>query len=225
MNDSLRFSIVAGVGLALFVVFLFLTLREDNIEAFIDTADAYDSIYIEYEPILHSPGSGSNVARRATGMMLNAALTADMDEVQRTKLSKDALVQVSTLEGQVERIEGAGVTLREHTHLLEDAAGRVRGYKAGTAANEMNAIAQERVLYIEELREILEGMNAQTRSIFERIIDDGGAMTDDHLRSLNQDLDGAEQQYDRLSAIYGELEGLKTAFTDAFFAIRVLKNK
>jgi len=225
MNDSLRFSIVVSIGLVFFAAFLYLSMREDNIVAFTDIAETYEAAYVQYESTIHNPGAGSNRARQSVGLLLNNVLMGDMSSEKRKQMAAEALTHVDTLDRQVMEIAIEGEAFIEQGVKLRAAAGEVRGLKARKHVTAMTDIDRERTLYIEELEELLASMNTQTRSIFERILSDKGEMTSEHVASLNNDLDGAETQYDRLSSIYRELSEKKKSFEEHFFEIRVLKNK
>lgn len=225
MNDSLKFSILIAVGLASFVVFVLLSMREDNIEQFIVEAEHYQVSYDRYESIIHIPGSGSNRSRHEVNSLLSYVLMGEMPNTERSEVSKKALNHIDVLDSQVSDITTGNSNFISQGDVLIESAKIVHGHQAEEYARNMTEVVDNRVLYIEELSTILLNMNTKTRSIFERVITDGGEMTDDHVRELNNHLNGAEQEYDRLSYIYNELERFNGEFENDFFEIRVLKNK
>lgn len=225
MNDSLKFSILIVVGLVSFAAFLFLSMREDNIERFVAVAEEYSVAYAKYEPVIHTPGSGSNRARRGVASLLNIVLMGDIENEQRIALSEQALGLVDVLDQQVDEITSKNQDILTHGAEVKAMSKQVHGYGASQHAEDIALLVDKRLLYIEEVADLLSQMNVQTRTVFERVIDDGGTMSDEHIMELNSQLSQAEEQYDRLSFIYTELANGNDDFENHFFEIRVLKNK
>ncbi|MBP9668906.1 MAG: hypothetical protein KBE09_01315 [Candidatus Pacebacteria bacterium] len=187
--------VVLAIGIALYL-FVFAPRDVVALESYATLGEAHeDSAFLV--------GMSENPIRIELDHVLADVLMRPMTDDERYELSEQGRGLLKTLEVQIDAIgekEGAAA------EALASLQSSPLALSELTSIGEVVQLGTRRADLIADIRGLSYRANYHTAQIFERIMKDGGALTEAHVAALNSDLPLVEEQFDRRSNLYVELE-------------------
>lgn len=176
---------------------------------FMQVAQEYVHAQDEMMSAAAKPGQGGNRTRQELDIILQRVLTEPMSNDIRQGLSKKALEKIGIIDGYilelVETIEEYDATMtRMETELVG-----VTGYDTRQQTQDIFELAELQQKTYREVEVLTKVIHERTKTIFTTIIKDKGALTDNHVRSLNEQLNEAEAQFDKRTQLFNTLKETK----------------
>ncbi len=146
------------------------------------------------------PAVKDNPLRKELNQTLGRALSdTSISNTERLALAQRGLSMLDSMELQIDAIGEAGES-------MEGAIMRMEAYALWATRADIVAAARERFGIIADIRGLSYRANFHTAEIFKRIIKDEGKLTDAHVRELNDQIPVVEQEFDRRTNLYRDLE-------------------
>ncbi len=154
------------------------------------------------------PGADDNEERSAANRALEEVLTGTLSDDERVKRSQDGLALLRDLQKEVDAIgdardaaEAARADLATHELSIAD----VR-YHGDLVA--LDALAKQQISIAEDIRGLSYSAAYYTTQIFDKVLATHGALSGDFVTTLNSEIPEVEDQFDKRSNLYVELEGI-----------------
>ena len=157
-----------------------------------------------YEAAAFKPGTESNPIRQAVDMLLADVLDRNTLTADRLEKSRRGIAHLNDIETEIDDIKTKGDDVASLRAGLEDAARAVGTNRE--SARTLVDLAKRQAEIIADIRGLSYRADFYTDEVFERIIDDQGQLTDDHIRYLNDLIPQLEEQFNRRSNLYTELQ-------------------
>ena len=175
----------------------------------------YDKIFASYQSaserelqVALVPGVKDNAVRKELDRTLAQALAREMSNSERLALAKHGLEILALAEIQIDAIGEAGEAAHAATLELSQSS-LVAGFiPTSMATSELISLANKRSDIIGDIRGLSYRANYHTEQIFNKIIEDDGALTSLHIASLNDLIPKVEEQFNERSNLYVELESI-----------------
>ncbi len=161
------------------------------------------------------PAVGDNPIRQELNRMLADVLATQLSENDRLVRAERGLFLLSALEKQIDAIGDSG-------EAVSKALGELESRATGSERQEVVDLALERVRIIGDIRGLSYRASYHTAEIFNRVIQDGGALTPEHVKELNDQIPLVEEQFDRRSGLYNQLESIGRRIDQAQNELSVL---
>jgi hypothetical protein len=192
-----------GISVAIFVtfVFLFFIYRIFFSWQFAQSYKTYATLSSLHIRATLLPAMGENPVRQELNRMLADVLAAELPREDRLQRAQRGLLLLSELEKQIDAIGDSGEAVSKALGELEDRA-------SGSERNEIVNLALERIRIIGDIRGLSYRASYHTAEIFNRVIQDGGTLTPEHVTELNSQIPLVEEQFDRRTGLYDELESI-----------------
>lgn len=152
----------------------------------------------------HVPAAPNNPVRQDLNRALSLALSSQVSSRERLAQAQAGMRLLELADGQVDEIGEASAKV--DLLLAQAQVQSASGFAPGGLTWEILALAKKRSAIISDISGLSYRANFVTRGILERIIADRGVLTDEHVTSLNNSLPDLEEQFDRRSNLYTELE-------------------
>lgn len=194
----------ASVGvLVLCGVFVYTMLQSSRFEK---EFAAYDALATAHEAAAYLPGSSNNPVRQDLNRLLSEVLVQGLSAHDRLALADQGLEQLANLEKQIDAIGEAGEKVDAAVARMQvDSVGTV---SSSIATHELLTLAKKRSAIIADIRGLSYRANFETKKIFDRVIADKGALTKEHVLDLNEQIPIVEEQFNRRSDLYAELQSI-----------------
>ncbi len=183
---------------------------------FINVYGDYAEIADRVELLVHMPGTEGNVDRAELLALLEAMLTQDMEHERRETLARLAFANLDSLKQEVDAAQVAQATLYEVLQDLDNASRVFRSIERRDQAALIVGMARKRAEHTARITSVLSDTQAQTYAIITQILADNGALTSDHIRSINEATTKAEERFQSLVGLYEELLQEKQRLDAAF---------
>ena len=180
--------------------------------AFEDDYAAYTALAEEHTQAAYLPAANNNPLRQELNQTLGQVLAGEMSNSERLALAERGLELLDELEQQIDAIGERGIAVDEAITALEEDGGLLA--LGGTA--ELLTLARERSAIIADIRGLSYRANFHTAEIFNRVVDDGGALTAAHVGILNDQVPKVEEQFNKRSNLYDELQTTSQKIDTAF---------
>jgi hypothetical protein len=178
--------------------------------------NAFEEAYVRYntetqaqDQAAFRPGSASSPARQELNSILMQTLSPHTSSSTRLELASRGLVVLNTIDKEINLI---GVrtpsVLATISEMVEHQMGFVPGSDLHSYAEDLIGYATSKQDLIETVVDTTTEMNLSAQIIFDRIIHDDGALTEAHILELNEQVDGTEILFDRLSRSYMQIQEL-----------------
>ena len=196
-----------------------------NVDAIFSSLVRYEEAVIDHEMAVVTPGAKSNTSRIELDAILVKILTEPMEEAVRINYSKMALEKIDILDKQIALVYEAGSVVEVRIDSLVLASKSVKGIEAKMKVGEIINLAIKQKGIIDEIDVLTKVITDSTRSIFDRIIEDGGMLTDEHMVSLNNQITEAETRFDKRTSLFSEMDKNKKAIENLSTQLRNLAYK
>ena len=189
------------IGVLILFVFLFFLYKFYFSWQFAQSYDTYATLSEAHVTAAFLPATNDNQLRQELNRMLADVLAAELPNTERLERAQRGLTVLGELEKQIDEI---GVKGEAVSHAL----GEMEGRATGADRAEIVRLALERLRVIGDIRGLSYRASYHTAEIFNRVIADGGALTTAHVTELNSQIPLVEEQFDRRTGLYDELESI-----------------
>ena len=163
---------------------------------------AYSEAQKAYITAANKPAAEANPVRKQVYQLLAEVLQLEMSNEARIEKAKQGIAHLNDLERQIDSIKDeADVVIPLLAQLEESSAGIV-----GSSKKELVQLGNRQVAIISDIRGLSYRADFYTSEVFERIIDEQGAMSDEHKTYLNEMIPQLEEQFDKRANLYAELK-------------------
>ncbi len=152
------------------------------------------------------PGAEANPIRQQVDMLLAQVLQVDMSTSERLEKARQGIAHLNDIEAQIDEIKTQGDAVESHRNNLDKRAHSFGIFRHRSEMRELVSIAKKQAEVIADIRGLSYRADYYTNEVFERIIDDGGEVTDAHKQYLNDLIPQLEEQFNKRSNLYKELE-------------------
>ena len=175
----------------------------------------FDTGYIAYVALArvqgeaaYLPAAPNNPVRQQLNLVLSEMLQPGISSSKRLSDAKLGLNLLAQLETQIDAIGSTSEAANNALAKLQVAFSS--GFTSNNTAYELIDLAKQRSAVIEDIRGLSYRADFDTRTIFDRIITDRGALTKTHINDLNNEIPEIETQFDRRTNSYTELQTIST---------------
>lgn len=165
-------------------------------------ADAYKTL----SDAAFLPGAAGNPVRAAANRALAEVLTGTLSPAERVERSADGQLLLKEIEKEIDAIPDARAVADSARERLARRVYSLGGIRHGSSLREMGDIATEQARLVEDIRGLSYGANYHTDKIFARVLADDGVLADSFVASLNDEIPQVEEQFNRRSNLYAELQ-------------------
>lgn len=167
----------------------------------------YAALATRHDEAALIPMLPENPLRRDLNNALTAVLTNDLSADERLERAREGLVLLVLAEGNIDAVGDVGEDATAAVFALEEwvSPAALGAYPAQKALVEL---AHQRLSAVSDIRGLSYRANHDTKTIFERIIEDDGELTVAHGEALERQLPDVEEQYDRRSNLHLEVDSL-----------------
>jgi hypothetical protein len=190
-------------GVLALVIYL-LTARAR--ESFVSAYTVYAAAESRYEIAAYKPSAESNPIRAEVSALLSEVLQVSMSAEDRLERARRGIAHLNDIEGQIDEIKNEGDLVAPLLNHVQEKAGSIFLMRNRATVKEIVSLGSERARIIGDIRGLSYRANFYSGEVFERIIDDQGALTESHVRHLNSLIPQLEEQFDARSQLYKELE-------------------
>ncbi len=166
----------------------------------------YEKAETDYITAANKPAADTNPIRQTVNVLLAQVLQVEMTPSVRLEKAKQGIAHLNDMEGQIDGIKTEADRVIPMLDALEKASHTIATVQAREKTGEIISLGRRQVEIISDIRGLSYRADYYTDEVFERIIDDGGAMTDAHKLYLNELIPQLEQQFDQRSNLYTELK-------------------
>lgn len=195
-------------------VFLFFSYRFYFAHQFKQSYDAYAKLSDIHVTAAFTPATEANPLRQELNRALADVLATELPRAERLARAERGVVLLNELEKQIDAIGDAGEAVSKEIERMEARA-------TGAERKEIVDLALERARIIGDIRGLSYRASYHTADIFKRIIEGNGELTAAHVEDLNNQIPLVEEQFDRRTALYTELESINSSITRSAVGLRV----
>lgn len=152
------------------------------------------------------PGHEANPIRVQVNQLLSEVVQVQMAPEERLEKARQGIAHLNDMENQIDAIKDHADIVQPLLQALDSAANGVLVPGRRAKAKELVAIGKRQIEIISDIRGLSYRADYYTDEVFERIIDDQGEMTDAHTQHLNDLIPQLEEQFDRRTNLYRELQ-------------------
>lgn len=152
------------------------------------------------------PGAAGNPVRAAANRALAEVLTGSITPAERIERSRDGQALLKEIEQEIDVIPEARAAADSARERLVSRRYSLGGLRHVGSLRQIDGIAEEQARLVEDIRGLSYGANYHTDKIFARVVDDGGVLADSFVASLNDEIPQVEEQFNRRSNLYAELQ-------------------
>jgi hypothetical protein len=189
------------IGLLILFVFLLFLYKFYFSWQFAQSYDTYATLSEAHVTAAFLPATNDNQLRQELNRMLADVLAVELPQKDRLERAERGLLLLNELEKQIDAIGDSGETVSKALSEMESRA-------SGSERREIVDLALERVRVIGDIRGLSYRASYHTAEIFNRVIQDGGTLTPEHVTELNSQIPLVEEQFDRRTGLYDELESI-----------------
>ncbi len=199
MNKVSRKQLLYGVGIVALLLACFFAYRFYFAWQFAQGYDTYATLSDIHVNAAFLPATNDNPLRQELNRMLADVLATQLLDKDRLVRAERGLLLLNELEKQIDAIGDSG-------EAVSKALGEMESRASGRERQEIVELALERVRVIGDIRGLSYRASYHTAEIFNRVIQDGGTLTSEHVIELNNQIPLVEEQFDRRTELYNELE-------------------
>ncbi len=183
-----------------------LYLMRQSVTRFADTYVVYAAAETMYETAAYKPAVESNPVRAQVNQLLAEVLQVTMTQSERLDRANRGNAHLNDIELQIDAIKNEGDLVVPLLERLDESASSILSVRKRTEMQEIVSLGKRRAEIIADIRGLSYRANYYTGEVFERIIDDQGELTEDHVRHLNDLIPQLEEQFDARATLYDELQ-------------------
>ena len=193
------------IAVSTFTWFSYRYFEPVSIDSFLPALQRYEEVEKLHEIAVIIPGSTSNTDRAELDVILGRVLVEPMEDSDRFQYSILAIKKIEVLEGKISEVYEIGETVKTRIESLKLAQEDVKGFEVKILTKEIIELAIKQKAIIDEIEILTQVITQRTRDIFERIIEENGALSDEHMISLNEQIADAEIQFDKRTNLFTEM--------------------
>ena len=193
------------IAVSTFTWFSYRYFEPVSIDSFLPALQRYEEVEKSHEIAVIIPGSTSNTDRAELDVILGRVLVEPMEDSDRFQYSILAIKKIEVLEGKISEVYEIGETVKTRIESLKLAQEDVKGFEVKILTKEIIELAIKQKAIIDEIEILTQVITQRTRDIFERIIEENGALSDEHMISLNEQIADAEIQFDKRTNLFTEM--------------------
>ncbi len=168
------------------------------------------SIYIEkastQRNVTFIPGAAQNPLRGELNLTLTRVLAPSTSAKDRVTLAHHGLDLIIESNTEVDAIGDAAIAVEAAASAMERAAHSPGNIFRKAAMLAIVAGAKQELYTIQDIRGLSYRANFETAEVFNRLITDGGVLTDAYIKDLNTQLPAAEIAFNKRQNSYIDLE-------------------
>lgn len=176
----------------------------------------YAEVAAKHDEVAAIPVLPDNPLRRDLNRALANVLSPEASESERLKSSEEGRALLVLAEGTIDAVGEVGEDAMAAILEMEARSGAFGLLNAAGTADSLIELAHRRHSIIADIRGLSYRANHHTKEIFDRIIADGGKLTPEHARALDRLLPDVEEQFNRRSNLYDELESVRGEIAGEF---------
>ncbi len=210
--------VIALVAICLLAGGAMLYFASRSASHFAAQYSAYAALAHIQEQAAYVPAAPDNPVRQQLNLVLSLVLDPTTSSIKRLADAKQGLTLLNQLGAQVDAIGDASDKAN-----LAIAQMQIETLKDfGTSGQTLSLIdlAKQRSSIIEDIRGLSYRANYETETIFQRIVDDNGALTASHVTDLNSEIPNVEAQFDHRSNLYSQLEAVSATINKQAVGIK-----
>lgn len=194
----------AGIVAILLLAVLsgFALYRQIERSAFVGAYRAYAQRADSMDNAAFVPAAANNPIRQQLNNTLVRVLSDDSSAAARLEEARSGLEYLKQATVQIDQIEN----LEPQIAALAASASIVGDITTGYRMSDIVGWAKQRAAIVSDIRALSYRANYETQTIFERIIEEGGTLTPEHIIELNNKIPAVEEQFNRRSNLYRDLE-------------------
>lgn len=200
--------IIGAISLFVALVALYIVLPS-NTDELKRAYTAYELVASNHDTAAYFPSIIENDVRKELNRILSQVLIGDISAEERLSLAQQGTELLEVAEGQIDQMGTLVPVVAHEITGIEDASGVFDGMGTDEVKEELVTLARHRIEIISDIRGLSYRANYHTAGIFEQIIKDGGELTDHHTTLLNKQIPLIEEQFDRRSNLYTELQSTR----------------
>ena len=187
------------------VLVLFLVVFH-SFALFAKNYGAYEMVAAEHTNAAYIPSTNDNPVRQELNRLLAESLAKELPVADRLSHARRGLELLKVTEGQIDRIGNKGEEVTAAIIQLDSVSSGVGALPFRIPMKRMVDLAYKRFQYVADVRGLSYRANYHTAEIFNRIIRDNGELTREHVLELNSALPLLEQQFDKRTNTYTQLQ-------------------
>lgn len=210
-NQYKRILYIGGVAALLVLMYFGVSELFSSTTSFSRAYTTYQSVAQAHDAAAFYPSTNQNPVRRELNSVLADVLVGTLSPDERIKRAERGLTLIQEAETQID-------LMGDFVPRVEDALEGMRGSgawfesrKVSNGIDRVIELAEKRLDLIADIRGFSYRANFYTKEIFRRVIDDKGVVTAEHAALLNEQIPLVEEQFDRRSNLYLELESTGSA--------------
>jgi hypothetical protein len=208
--------LIGGGGTFLWLYYGGFEGEKSTAIAFIDVYGEYSAIANSVESLVHLPGTKGNTERSELLALLNSILTEDLEPERRATLARLAFANLDGIKKEIDSAQIAQAKLYQVLQDLDNASREFSSIELRGHVEEIVTMARKRAELSAHITSILSEINEQTYAIITRILADEGALSAEHVSSINSVTADAEKRFVLLEGLYVELVAKKEEMDKAF---------
>lgn len=162
------------------------------------------------------PGVPNNPIRQQLNQTLSQVLASNISAASRLTLSQGGEQLLETSGKQIDNIGTLGQEMNVDIEKMDLVANSATDFSAKTEMRSIVALAQHKAEIIEDIRGLSYRANFETKQIFDRIIQEDGKLTNEHVSELNNELPDLEDQFNKRQNLYNELQAVDQQISDTY---------
>ena len=213
-GTSIGGAVVIGILVIVWIV------SRSSYRQFVTDYNAYQWVDQELVVDAFEPGASNNDARNELNKLLAAVLTGTLKPAQRVELSRHGKELLSGLEAEIDKIGVDKDKVDPTIPPLEADARAVGSLVSRAQMQELVTLAKKQSNAIADIRGLSYRANYQIAAILDRIIADGGVLSPAYITQLNSDLPDMEDQFNRRTSLYTDLQDTNNTMDTTFKALQ-----
>jgi hypothetical protein len=179
----------------------------------------YQSVAQAHDAAAFYPSTNQNPIRRELNTVLGDVLVGTLTPAERIVRAERGLVLIQEAEAQIDIMGDFVPRVEVALDGLRGSGAWFESRKVSNGIDRVIQLGEKRLDLIADIRGFSYRANFYTKEIFRRVIDDKGVVTEEHAALLNEHIPLVEEQFDRRSNLYVELESTGSALDSTAFDI------
>ena len=184
--------------------------------------ETYATAALEEESAAYAPASPNNPVRQELNRNLGTVLGGNTSKTDRLELSKRGLTLIDESNHELDPIQDRGGRVDESIAAMEGQIGLLNGVSSRGALGRIVSLAKRRADMVSDIRALTVKANYETEKIFQRIIQEKGNLPPSFVNELNAEIPEVEEQYNKRTALYSELQEISDKIVEEYLALSVL---
>jgi hypothetical protein len=182
-----------------------LVLSHRATSAFETSYEGYAALAATTDNSAFIPGAQDNPVRAQINELLTSVLSDKMSDADRALKSHEGLKLLDQSNVQIDNIGKDAEPTALALEKLDLIANNASDFAQKDTMRSIVALAKQRASIIEDIRGLSYRANFETANIFNRIISEGGKLTDAHVTELNNEVPDVEGQFNKRHDLYDQL--------------------